>query len=105
MPKMLIQLIPIIFMFVVAYLVMFIPDKKRRKQYEGMLNNLKVNDEVMTKGGIIGKLISIDDESVVLESGPSRARIKVHKNGIGTVLSSREEKSEVPVAKEVKEEK
>lgn len=105
MPKMLVQLIPIILMFLIFSVMVFIPDKKKRKQYNDMLTNLKVNDEVMTKGGIIGRLISIDDESVILESGPSRARIKIHKNGIGNVLSSREEKSETPMAKEVKEEK
>lgn len=109
----LVQLLPIVLMFVLLYFLMIVPDKKRRKQYESMLDNLKVNDEIMTKGGIIGRIITIDEENIVLETGPSRARIKLNKNGIGQVLNSREEEKpkeesnteELPMAKEIKEEK
>ena len=55
------------------------------------LNNLKVNDEVMTKGGIIGKIINIQDEFVILESGPDRTRIKLARTGIGSVIRNSSE--------------
>ena len=48
---------PMLIVFVVFYFVLILPEKKRRKQYEEMLTNVKVNDEVMTRGGIIGKII------------------------------------------------
>lgn len=115
MPPIVAQLLTIGGMFALLYFLMIVPDKKRRKQYNNMLANLKVNDEVMTKGGIIGKVISIDEENIVLETGPSRARIKLSKNGIGQLLNEKDEKDEsvtknketkeIPMAKEVKEDK
>ena len=83
-----VSLLPIILMLVVFYLVVFIPENKRKKKYAALLNNLKVNDEVMTKGGIMGKLVNIQDSYVILESGPDRTKIKLGKSGIGSVLNS-----------------
>ena len=40
----------------------------------------------MTKGGIMGKIINIQDDHIVLESGPDRTRFKLAKSGIGTVI-------------------
>jgi len=78
---------PIILMLAVFYLVVFIPENKRKKKYAALLNNLKVNDELMTKGGIMGKIINIQDDYIILESGPDRTRIKLAKSGIGTVIN------------------
>ena len=72
--------------FVVFYLVLLLPEKKRKKQYMQMLDNLQVNDEIMTRGGIIGKIISLDGENMVLESGPDRARLKMTKNAIANKI-------------------
>lgn len=80
------QLIPMLMVFVVFYLVLLLPEKKRKKQYMQMLDNLKVNDEIMTRGGIIGKIISLDGENMVLESGPDRARLKMSKNSIANKI-------------------
>ena len=83
----LVSLLPIILMLGLFYLVVFIPENKRKKKYAALLNNLKVNDEIMTKGGIMGKIINIQDDHIILESGPDRARIKLSKNGIGSVIN------------------
>ena len=80
-------LLPLILMLAVFYLVIFIPENKRKKKYAALLNNLKVNDEVMTKGGMMGKIVNIQDEYIILESGPDRTRIKLSKSGIGTVIN------------------
>lgn len=88
-----IALAPYILMLVVFYLIIFIPENKRKKKYKSMLDTLKVNDEILTKGGIMGKIVNIKDDFVILETGPDRARIKLTKNGISNVLSvSSEEK-------------
>ncbi|MCB2288982.1 preprotein translocase subunit YajC [Clostridium sp. CS001] len=84
----LVSLLPIILMLGLFYLVVFIPENKRKKKYAALLNNLKVNDEIMTKGGIMGKIINLQDDHIILESGPDRARIKLSKNGISAVLNS-----------------
>jgi len=80
------SLAPMLIVFVVFYLVLLLPEKKRKKQYMQMLDNLQVNDEIMTGGGIIGKIISLDGENMVLESGPDRARLKMTKNAIANKI-------------------
>ena len=78
--------LPIIGMLVVFYLVIFIPESRRKKKYTNMLNALKVNDEVVTKGGIVGKIVNLQDDFIIIQTGPDRARIKVTKNGISHVI-------------------
>lgn len=82
------QMLPFIVMLGLFYLILFVPENKRRKKYAAMQSNLKVNDEIMTRGGIIGKVISIHDNYIILESGPDRCRVKLDKNGISTVINS-----------------
>lgn len=79
-------LIPVVFL-VVLYVIMILPESRRRKKYQAMLDNLKVNDRVVTRGGIVAKVISIDNEKneVVLETGPDRTRMTFLRNSIGSV--------------------
>ena len=51
-----------------------------------MIGGLQLNDEVMTRGGVIGKIITIDDENVVLESGPDRVRLRFSKSAIANKI-------------------
>lgn len=81
-------LLPFILMLVFFYIIVYIPENKRKKKYKSMLDTLKVNDEIITKGGILGKIITIQDTFIVLETGPSKARIKLDKNGILSVLNT-----------------
>lgn len=86
-------IISLIFIMVIFYLFLFIPENKRKKRYNAMISSLKVNDEIMTRGGIIGKIVVIKDDYIILESGPDKARIKIIKNGIGSILNNTEEKT------------
>ncbi|AND84161.1 preprotein translocase subunit YajC [Clostridium tyrobutyricum] len=80
---------PFLIVIIVCYLFMFLPESKRRKKYSSMLGELKVNDEIITKGGIIGKVTNIQDKEITLQTGPDRVKIKLSKSGILNVLSSR----------------
>lgn len=79
-------LIPIVFL-VILYVIMILPETRRRKKYQSMLDNLKVNDKVVTRGGIVAKVISINEQKneVVLETGPDRVRMTFLRNAIGSV--------------------
>ncbi|AGF56325.1 MULTISPECIES: preprotein translocase subunit YajC [Clostridium] len=71
--------VPIIVIF---YFLLVLPEKKRKKKYQGMLQELKVNDEVVTRGGIIGKITHMDENTITLETSPAKTRIKFEKSGI-----------------------
>jgi len=63
----LIQLLPLILMFVVIWFLMIRPQMKRAKEHKQMLEALKVGDEVLTQGGTIGIVRAIDDQFVTVE--------------------------------------
>jgi len=81
---------PIILMLGVFYLIVFVPESKRKKKYASMLASIKVNDEIVTRGGIMGKITNIQDDFVIVQSGPDRARFKLSKSGILNVLTEKD---------------
>lgn len=80
-----------IIMIALFYIFIFVPENRRKKKYGSMLNNLKVNDEITSRGGIIGKIVNIQDKFIILETGPDRVRIKLDKNGISNVVNTKEQ--------------
>ena len=60
------------------YFILFRPQQKKRKQEEEMRKSIEIGDEITTIGGIIGKVVSIKEESdsLVLETGSDKIRIK-----------------------------
>jgi len=59
--------------------------KKQDREINEMRNNLKVGDEITTIGGIIGKIISIKEETVMIETGHDRMKIRILKSAVKTV--------------------
>lgn len=76
------QLMPLILMTGFLYLIIFIPSIKRDKEHREMIHNLKVDDEIITKGGIMGSIKALDDDYITLLTGPDNIKLKVSKTGI-----------------------
>jgi len=96
-------LAPLLFIVAIFYLLIFLPESRRKKKYNAMLESLKINDEIMTKGGIIGKVVNIQDRNITLQTGPDRVRIKLDKTGVLNILS--ETKSQESSSKKIDEKK
>ena len=79
--------VPILAMFLVMYFLFLRPEKKRNMQYNEMLSNLQRNDEIITRGGVVGKIVSVDDENLVIATGPDKVKIKIAKNGVAMKTS------------------
>lgn len=84
-PQQLQGLIVPIGIFAVFYLFAIRPQKKREKEIQEMRNSLAVGDEVITIGGIYGKIIVLKEDIVTLEVGSTKTRLDVTKWAIGTV--------------------
>ena len=69
------------------YFMMIRPQKKKEKADNEMREAMKVGDEVMTIGGIIGKVIKINEKSVVITSGADKTKIEFVKTAIASVKS------------------
>ena len=61
------------------------PQKKQEKEANAMRENLQVGDEITTIGGIIGKVVSIKDETCVIETTKDRTRIRILRTAISRV--------------------
>lgn len=75
----------IAFFIFILYFLMIRPQKKREREDQAMRDALCVGDEVTTIGGIIGKVISIKDETFVLETTKAKTRIRFLKGAIRSV--------------------
>lgn len=75
----------IVVMFVALYFFMIRPQKKQEKEVANMRNNLQVGDEITTIGGIIGKIVSIKEETLMIETGHDRAKIRILRSAVRCV--------------------
>ncbi len=71
--------------FVLMYFLMIRPQQKRQKQHRQMIEQISVGDEVVTSGGMLGKVRSLGDQFIGLEIDKNVV-IQVQKNSIGAVL-------------------
>ena len=78
--------LPILMLVVFYYFLIHMPQRKRQKERETLLGGMKRGDEVLTAGGIYGKVTGIADQSVNIEIAP-KVRIKVTKNSISQVVA------------------
>ena len=75
----------LVVLLVAMYFFMIRPQKKQEKETANMRNNLTVGDEITTIGGIIGKVVSIKDETCVIETTKDRTHIRILKSAISRV--------------------
>lgn len=78
----LMMIIPLALMVVIFYFLILRPEKKRNKEMQAMLNNIQVADEVVTNGGIIGRVLSVKEDTVLIETGSDRTKIRILRTAI-----------------------
>lgn len=70
---------PFVLMIAVFYFLLIRPQKKKEKQTQQMRNNIQVGDEITTAGGIVGIVVSIREDTIVLETGGDRSKIRIKR--------------------------
>ena len=73
------SLIMLVVIMVIFYFMIMRPESKKKKQQEQMRNELSVGDEIITIGGLVGKIVSVSEENIVFETSEDRVRIEVTK--------------------------
>ena len=91
------MIIMLILIFVIFYFFMIRPENKRKKKLEEMRSELTVGDEIVTIGGIIGKVVQATEDTITFETGEDRVRIQVKKWAISTNV--KQEEAEAKAAK------
>jgi preprotein translocase subunit YajC len=74
-------LLPFAFIFGIFYFLVILPQKKQKQQLQDMISQLKMNDEVVTNGGIIGRIKEIKDTSFIIQSA-EKSFLEVGKSAV-----------------------
>ena len=80
----LLQVVPFVLIFAIFYFIILLPGKKKQQKVQEFLDNLKVNDKVITTSGIFGQIMKLDDQSVQLQIA-DKVHIKVSRAAIGGI--------------------
>ena len=73
------QFAPLVFLIVLFYFLLIRPQRKRDKAERDMRNSIEVGDEISTIGGFIGRVVSIKDDVLVIETSNDRTKLKIYR--------------------------
>ena len=88
----LVQLLPLILIFVVFYFLLIRPQQKRVKQHKEMVNSLKVGSSVVTSGGILAKVVKLNDELYITVNIANNVDVKIKRDTIVESIENNTEK-------------
>lgn len=74
-------LLPFVFIFGIFYFLVILPQKRQRQQLQEMITQLRINDEIVTNGGVIGKIKEIKDTSFIIQSA-EKSFIEIGKQAV-----------------------
>ncbi len=77
----LLPFLPFVFIFGIFYFLVILPQKKQKQQLQDLITQLKINDEVVTNGGIIGKIKEVRETSFIILSG-EKSFLEVGKSAV-----------------------
>lgn len=84
-------LLPWILVFAVFYLLLILPEQRKQKKFKAMVSALKIGDEIVTRGGIFGKIVNIQDDYMIIESGAEKTRLKITRSAVSSVTHTESE--------------
>ncbi len=78
------MIILLVLMFVVMYFMMIRPQKKKQAEEQKLRDSVQIGDEITTIGGINGRVVTVKEDSIVIETGADRTKMKLMRWGIQT---------------------
>ncbi len=82
---MFVGLLPLIIIFVLFYFLLIRPQMKRQKEHRQMVENLSTDDEIITAGGVLGRIIEVGEQFVTVEVADG-VQLKVQRHTIGAIM-------------------
>lgn len=91
-------------LFGLMYFMMIRPQKKKQKEEQNMRDNIQIGDEITTIGGIMGRVVTVKDDSLIIETGADRNKMKITRWAVSTNNTANEKiEAERQAAKEAAE--
>ncbi|EIJ44296.1 preprotein translocase, YajC subunit [Beggiatoa alba B18LD] len=79
------SLIPLVILFVVFYFLLIRPQTKRVKEHKKMVDSLAKGDEIVTQGGLLGKVTNLGDNFIAVEVAPN-IEVKIQRQAVAAVM-------------------
>ena len=73
------MIVLMVVLFALMYFMMIRPQKKRQKEEQEMRNALEIGDEIVTIGGIVGRVVTIRENDLIIETGADRNKMKIER--------------------------
>ncbi len=73
------MIIMMVALFAIMYFTMVRPQKKKQKEEQAMRDNIQIGDEITTIGGIMGRVVTVKEDSLIIETGADRNKMKITK--------------------------
>ena len=104
------MLLPLVILLAVMYFLLIRPQKKREKEINAMRRGIQVGDEIITIGGICGKIVKTKEESLVIQVGADKVKFEIMRWAVSKVVeeskrpaaNAKEEVEEIEETEEVK---
>lgn len=84
------QFVPLILIFAIMYFLLIRPQQKKVKEHKAMVDGLRRGDQVVTQGGLIGKVVKVKDDGELEVELAENVKVRVVQSTIATVLSKTE---------------
>jgi preprotein translocase subunit YajC len=85
--------LPILLIFAIFYFLLFMPMQRQKKQQQQMLKELQNGQTVLTSGGIVGTIVSMNnDDTLVLRVKPDNIKLQVARSAVSTLVSETSKK-------------
>lgn len=78
--------LPILLIFAIFYFLLFLPMQRQRKQQQKLLRELQPGNAVVTSGGVVGTIVSLDDDMVILRVKPDNLKIQVTRSSVAGLV-------------------
>lgn len=79
-------ILPIVLIFAIFYFLLFLPMQRQKKQQQKMLKELQNGNVVLTSGGIVGTIVSIDDDTLTLRVKPDNIKLQVARSAVSNLV-------------------
>lgn len=97
------SLLPLVLLILIMYFLLIRPQKKKEKAVNQMRSNIKAGDEIITIGGICGKVVKVKEETIVIQVGAEKLKFEMMKWSVSKVINSDESKTSLKKGKPVEE--
>ncbi len=82
--------LPVVLMIAIFYFLVFMPMRRQQKNQKEMLKTLQNGQTVLTSGGLIGTIITVNDDSLILRIKPDNLKVQVARSAVTSVVSTDE---------------